>query len=347
MITIKNIKKLLLCLGFAVLCNVAFAQNKLMVENLKSINTQLFCLTTATDTIEFIKIDTVNKKKPVFLFIQGSLPRPLIVDYNNYGYYLAGFNFDVKILNDFNVVEIAMPNTPAMLKETQLDSQGSYVKSKKPYDFDKTYMRRNVIETYVERANAVIDCLMRQEWIEKDSIYVYGHSQGALVATRMAAENENIKIVGFSGSNPLGRYAGIIQETRANAIRGQITEEEVQKEIENNWISWRYMVQATEVPYNWNSDLPATWKSFSQPVVEILANLKQPVFVAYGTRDYHSLACELLPIYFGLSGKTNYQMHPMLGRGHNFELIDEDGKPDWNDVKSNDVIMEFVKFVKQ
>jgi pimeloyl-ACP methyl ester carboxylesterase len=107
------------------------------------------------------------------------------------------------------------------------------------------------------------------------------------------------------------------------------------------------MLQTTNVPADWNSDLPATWKSFSQSVVEILANLKQPVFVAYGTRDYHSVACELLPVYFGFSGKTNYRMHPMIGRGHNFELIDEDGKPDWNDVKSNDVIMEFVKFVKK
>jgi hypothetical protein len=213
---------------------VVFAQNKLTVENLKSINTQLFCLTTATDTIEFIKIDTINEKKPVFLFIQGSLPRPLIVDYSNYGYYLAGFNFDVKIINDFNIIEIAMPNTPAILKETQIDSQGSYVKSKNPYDFDKTYMKRNVIETYTERANAVLDYLLRQEWIEKDSIYVFGHSQGAYVAARLAAENENIKAVAFSGTNPFGRYAGIMQELRAKAIRGQITEDEAQKEIENN-----------------------------------------------------------------------------------------------------------------
>jgi hypothetical protein len=75
-------------------------------------------------------------------------------------------------------------------------------------------------------------------------------------------------------------------------------------------------------------------------------NKKQPVFVAYGTRDYHSISCELLPIYFGFSGKTNYKMHPMLGRGHNFELIDDEGKRIWNDSKWREVMDEFVKFVK-
>jgi hypothetical protein len=65
-----------------------------------------------------------------------------------------------------------------------------------------------------------------------------------------------------------------------------------------------------------------------------------------GTRDYHSLACELLPIYFGLANKTNYKMYPVPGRGHNFELIDDDGKRIWNDSKWSEIIDEFVKFVK-
>jgi hypothetical protein len=39
-------------------------------------------------------------------------------------------------------------------------------------------------------------------------------------------------------------------------------------------------------------------------------------------------------------------MHPMLGRGHNFELIGEDGKSDYRTMKWDEVIKEFVKFVK-
>jgi hypothetical protein len=69
--------------------------------------------------------------------------------------------------------------------------------------------------------------------------------------------------------------------------------------------------------------------------------------VVYGTRDYHSIACELLPIYLGFSGKTNYKMHPVLGRGHNFELIDDYGRIIWNDSKWSEVIDEFVKFVHE
>ncbi|MDR3227573.1 MAG: hypothetical protein LBT56_07885, partial [Prevotellaceae bacterium] len=112
------------------------------------------------------------------------------------------------------------------------------------------------------------------------------------------------------------------------------------------WDNWNYYCYATDIPDNYIGDLPATWKSFSQSVVEILANLKQPLFVVYGTKDYHSVSCELLPIYFGFTGKKNYKLLPMLGRGHNFESVDENGKPNWDDMKTNDVILEFVNFIK-
>ncbi|MDR2127320.1 MAG: hypothetical protein LBP63_10905 [Prevotellaceae bacterium] len=347
MITVKtNIKKILFCCGVVFCCNIAFAQNTLTTENIKQLNLKLFCLTTTTDTIHFVKYDTIDVTKPLILFIQGSLPMPLIVS-NNGNLDANHFSiFNKTIFSQFNVVEISQPNTPPVVSIENLNNQYSYVKSKKPYDYDKTYMKRNVIETYVERANIVIDYLLQQEWIEKDSIYAFGHSQGAYVAARLAAENANIKAIAFSSTNPFGRYAGIIQESRAKAISKQQTEEEVQQQIENNWKSWKYMAQTTDVPDDWNSDLPATWKSFSQSVVEILANLKQPVFITYGTRDYHSIACELLPIYFGSNGKTNYKMHPMLGRGHNYELIDDEGKRIWNDSKWSEVMDEFVKFVQ-
>ncbi|MDR3226770.1 MAG: hypothetical protein LBT56_03770, partial [Prevotellaceae bacterium] len=280
---LKNTPKLFVCVGLIFCCQTVFAQNQLTVENIKQINAQLFCLTTPTDTIEFIKSDTINRKKPLFLFIQGSLPKPIIEDNGNNDYYLVGFNFYVNILKGFNVVVIAMPNTPAIAKNKDLDNQGSYVKSEKPYDYDKTYMKRNVIETYVERANTVVNYLLQQEWIDNDSVLVFGHSQGAYVAARLAAENENITAVCFSGTSPFGRYAGVMQETRAKAITGQITEEQAQEQINNYWDNWNYYCYVTDIPDNYIGDLPATWKSFSQSVVEILANLKQPLFVVYGT----------------------------------------------------------------
>ena len=37
----------------------------------------------ADDTIEFLKADNSNKKMPVFVFIQGSQPIPLVLNYGN------------------------------------------------------------------------------------------------------------------------------------------------------------------------------------------------------------------------------------------------------------------------
>jgi pimeloyl-ACP methyl ester carboxylesterase len=345
MITInKSIKKILFCCSLAFCCNITFAQNKLTAENIPQLNTQLFCLTTATDTIYFIKYDTINERKPLFIFITSSLPIPLIIDYGKAYNIAMATNFyhllDNQIFENFNVVEISQPNIPPIILYEDLDSRGAYK------NHSHLFKERNVSETYVERSNEVINCLLKQEWIDSDSIYIFGHSQGAYIAARVAAANEAVTAIAFASTNPFGRYAGVMmEEARVKAIKGQMTEEEAQKKIEHYWNQWNYMIQMPTVPDDW-MQLPTTWKSFSQSVVDILANLKQPVFVAYGTRDYHSLACELLPIYFGFSGKTNYKMHPMLGRGHNFELIDDEGKPNWDDMKWSEVTVEFMKFVK-
>jgi len=342
----KTFQKLLVCVCLTLCCQAIFAQESVTIKNFNQINTQLFCITTPTDTIHFVKYDTINEKKPLFFFMQGSLPTPLIIDYGEMLYVHPFSVLSKTIFENFNVIAISQPNTPPIVEYEQLDNRACYVKSKEPGDYDKTYMRRNVTETYVERANTVINYLIQEDWIETDSVYVYGHSQGGYVAAHLAAKNESVTAIAFSSTNPFGRYSGLIQEIRSQAINGKITEDDAQKHIEQYWGNWYYLLQTTEVPDNWNSDLPATWIDFSKSVVDVLANLKQPVFVTYGTKGYHSIMCELLPIYFGFQQKMNYKMFPVIGRGHNFELIDSDGKPNYEDMKWEDVLSEFVKFVK-
>ena len=344
--TNKKMYKLFIGIYLTFQSCIVFSQT-LTSENISQLNLKLFCFITPTDTIYFAKYDTVDVKKPLFLFIQGSLPMPLIIDDNGKLESNPFTIFNKLVFEQFNVVIISQPNTPPVVNVKNLNNQYSYIKSENPYDFDTNYMRRNVVETYVERANEVINCLINENLVYSDSIYVYGHSQGAYVTARLAASNENIKAIAFSATNPFGRYFGIMQEIRAKAIKGQMTEEEIQKTIEQDWNNWNYITYTPTVPDNWTGDLPATWISFSQPVVDILANLKQPVFVVYGTRDYHSVACELLPICFGFAKKQNYKMHPVLKRGHNFELIDDDGKRIWTDSKWTEVVNEFVKFIRK
>ena len=237
--------------------STVFSQS-LTVENISQLNIRLFCLTTDTDTIYFAKYDTVDVKKPLLLFIQGSFQMPLISD-NNGKLEANHFRiFNKSVFEQFNVVEISKPNTPPIVNVKNLNHQYSYVKSDNPYDFDKTYQKRDIMETYIERANEVIACLQKQDWIDSDSIFAYGHSQGEDIVVNLAAKNEKIKAIGFSSSNHFGRYAGILQSIRAKAIKGQITEEEAQKRIEQYWNYWNYITNTTTVPDNWTSDLPAT-----------------------------------------------------------------------------------------
>lgn len=54
--------------------------------------------------------------------------------------------------------------------------------------------------------------------------------------------------------------------------------------------------------------------------------------------------CDLLPIYIEIAGKRNYHLKPMLSRGHNFESFNEDGSSNFDDMKWDEVIKDFIRW---
>jgi len=66
---------------------------------ISELNATLYTIQTLDDTITFIKTDTNSVcKKPTLLFCQGSLPIPLIIQYENRWYQFSCFNFDYRKL---------------------------------------------------------------------------------------------------------------------------------------------------------------------------------------------------------------------------------------------------------
>ena len=300
------------------------------------------------DTIEFLKADVSNQQKPVFVFIQGSQPIPLILDYGNQLTATFLNNLDNAILSDYHVVEIAMPNTPLYCDSTFLDDQCRYTPTGKPMEFDPNYVRRNNLDTYLARANAVINYIATQQWADKDNIVVFGHSQGAYVAAALAARNEHVSAVGLASFCPLGRMQGQVMEARLNGVAGKTTMQQSSDKIKEISDYWEYLQSADDEEYlkQRQGDLPSTTKSFSRPVFEEISKLPQPVFIAFGTSDYHSVLCDLFPLYFVQNKKENYKVCPMNNRGHNFEMITQDGTHDWDDIKWHEVTLEFARFAK-
>ena len=322
---------------------------QLVFEQVPSINMQIGHLITDADTISFVKYDTINEKKPLFVFLQGSLPHPLIIQIDEEHLWWANMNnIDTSVLNSCNVIEIVHPYTPIITSMENLDNLYAYSPTKEQGIYDVNYRLNNKLEVYVDRANKVINALAKESWVDKDSIFIYGYSQGCHVATRVANENLLVRAVGLISSNPFGRINSIINDYRTATIQGKMTEEEMQKTLENYYAFWAYMDTIPDTTYikEQQGDIPSNQFGFAKPSVDILCNLKQPLFIAYGTRDPHAVRNELLPFYFIMASKKNYKMRPALGRGHSFEVVRDDGTHDFEDMYPEKISAEFLEYVR-
>lgn len=305
-----------------------------------------FNLKDKNSTIEFLVYETdLTHKKPVLLFLQGSLPIPLIKldDEGNYHYSILE-NFDLeKITKHFHLVAISSPFTPLEAKFDQITKQGFYVPDiSKPREFDVNYLKNDKMEVYIERLNKVIAYLEKQKWVKKDEIHVFGHSQGSRVAVVAAANNKKIKSVGLFGYNPFGRIEQFVREARKEATSGEISWEKADSIIQDN-IDFMQTIQNEDTikakPHY------TSWKSFSKNTFSELLSLKQPIYIAYGTEDNVSDQCDMLPLLFIEKGKSNYVVKRYTGLEHNFFPKDENGQVDYKNGKWKEVIREYLEWM--
>ena len=332
-------KKSFLFIVFLSISTCFFAQRQ--IEN----GLFLHSISNNNDTIDFIVCrNQETTTRPTILFCQGSSPVPLIVDFEEQLFIPSLNNFDYReISKKYNIIVISMPHTPPIARFEQLNRNLQYVSDlNDEHSFDSFYLRDNYLEKYVERAEAVLCSIKNELWVDTTKIAVVGHSQGSYIAVKLAQKNDFIGCVGYFSGNPAGRYTIKIRNERRMANAKHITHAEAQENINRIYEEWRLFNQ-NKVPNGYAGDPPYTWISFTLPLWESLIELKTPIFITYGTMDTNSSeSCELLPVYFEKYGKTNYKILPFVGCGHNFEEIDEDGQPDFNNMYWDKAINEFI-----
>lgn len=306
-----------------------------------------FVVATPQDTIRCIRIaqDTTHPR-PVLLFLQGSLPYPLIVTDNGKAsvFYLDQCDFDYEAISArYDIVLIAKPYTPVAAETSELNEQWQYVPdTAAPQKFDPRYLDADRPEEYVRRTDAVLDYIRRQEWANNKQIILMGHSQGAHIAALVAEHNPDLYAVGYFSGNPAGRFAELIAVQENAAKAGRITREEAQRNLQRLYDQWRHICRDGKD----SGDRAATWMGFSRPYVQRLAALSMPLYIAYGTEDPGGQHSVLLPIYFELAGKHNYHIRAFEGRGHNFETVGKDGKSNYDDIQWKQAIGEFLAWLE-
>ena len=312
----------------------------------KIINNQstAFKLLDKEDPIEFIVYDTqLNHKKPIFLWCQGSLPYPIYVNSKEEGLWIIGggiTNFDVaNIVKNYYLVIISMPKTPLIADEKDInESYWYYGNSKNENQPTLEFQKADYLENYVNRAQKVLKFLNKQKWVDRSKLIVAGSSQGSKVATKIAITNKNVSKLGLFSANPFGRIDQNIREYRKEAEQKQISWEEADKGIEEEYQMFRDAYNPKKLAEK--PELLA-WKSFSVPLLDDWLQFKKPIYLAYGIHDIASDLNDLVPLYFIRENNNNLTLKRYLNLEHNFFEV-ENGIPNHEKPHWEEVMNEFV-----
>ncbi|MEL6674513.1 MAG: hypothetical protein AAFR61_20050 [Bacteroidota bacterium] len=292
-------------------------------------------MTTASDTAP---------AKPLLLFFQGSLPRPLFIETPQGP--MGVFPFDHrKLARAFHLVIIGKPGLPWYASSEQLDGRYAYL-DPNTGTIPLSYLHQHFADTYLRRARKVLDTLLTQSWSQAEKLVVAGHSEGAKIACMFAAQDERVSHLAFLGGNPQGRMDQLIREKRIEALQGRLSHEEAQKEIDSLYKIWADIQQSPHRTDLFWGDSYAAWASFSRPLWRELLALDIPIFVAYGSRDIGAQSCDLLPLLFHEAGKKNLLMKVYPGLDHNFFGQKPDGEPDYEAYNWDKVADEMAAWAK-
>jgi dienelactone hydrolase len=263
-----------------------------------------------------------SNKKPIFFFCQGSLPQPLI-KFDEQGVFgVFPFNPD-SLTNKFHVVIISKPYIPLIADVKTLGNNFTYMDSLG--QFPREYSERNLPDYYVDRNIEIVKFLHKQQWITKKQLIVAGHSEGSTIATLMASKSPLVTHLIYSGGNPMGRIMSIIQQSRAS-----------ESETDNTpygEMQMKYWQEVVENKNNVGGSEGDTYKAtyeFSKPTLESLENLRIPVLVCYGTKDWSAPFNDYLRVEMIRKGKKNFTFLAYIGTEHNYFPLTTGYKPNFD-----------------
>jgi pimeloyl-ACP methyl ester carboxylesterase len=248
------------------------------------------------------------KRKPVFLFVQGSTPQPVIMYDERGAFPMLPFELDT-LLTRYHFIEISKPGIPVIAHTKTLTPNYAYL-NPNTGQMPLAYCQRNYLEYYVARDAAVLRYLTHQPWVQADNITAMGHSEGSNVVARLARKPGPLRRVVYLSGSPLGRMLTVIAGNRQEADSAG---------AENNFAYWEQVV-ASPKENNCLGDthlLVSSLSSTQTPLDDFLHS-KIPVFVGYGTRDRSALLEDYMRLEMIRAGKTNLTFRAYPELEHNF-----------------------------
>jgi pimeloyl-ACP methyl ester carboxylesterase len=283
-----------------------------------------------------------NICKPLIIYFQGSLARPLIINYpndNSYKYSIA-FPFDIENhLSNFHFAVISKPYIPIIANVESLDNQYVYIDSIKKLPPIK-FLERDHLNYYTKRNNKVVKYMKKLLFVKE--IILLGHSEGSRIAFEVAKNSNDVKKLVYLSGNPFGRYMNIVQRERNNNNSNINTNN---KDVFDFYL--KILENKTIHNYEDGGDSFLSWFNYSIPYFEEFIKFNKKVFIGYGTKDDSSPFLDLLNYFVIINKKPNFTFKAYNNKDHSFYEVKKDGTIDYENQYFNIVLNDIINWIQK
>ena len=275
----------------------------------------------------------IERKKPLLFMFSGTsgLPTMLVVKSGDKSLQLGTVPPDQlhSFSDEFHVAFMAKAGTPFC--DTVEVEKIDPMKNLEEYRPSDEYVQKSGMEWEMQAGKLVIDDLCERLFIEGDRIIAIGISEGGLLASRLASEDNRITHLVSVISTGLNQFFSSIINRRMDAAAGRLTHEEAQREAESLFAVYKDIYADPGSTDKWYYGHPyRRWGSFCNFIpVEHLVRLDIPILLVNGTEDRSSpiLQSDYIMLEFIRRGKSNLTYHVVPGMGHSLHgVVVEDGK---------------------
>ena len=311
---------LLLTLLFCLLANLVFGQHTVRYLG----GYTVFTIPFEGDSVTFAVVagkGELTKKKPIFLFRQGSLPIPLfVINPKNNRPSLTQLPitcYDHE--TDQYSITIAKPGIPLLVDDGYLDTLFSTRGNPDMTMYPTQYLQHNYLDYYVRQTNAVLAFVLKQPWADPKQVVFAGGSEGYGVAIKTAYTNPAVTHLIAISDFLDGRMQGQIREERMKGYTGEYTQAEAQRSVEGLQQPWTAICRDSLNTTAQGGDPHKTTYSFSHSHnFTYLLSLNIPLLIIYGTADVGATSNDILPLEFARRGKTNLTVKAYPNHDHTF-----------------------------
>lgn len=276
-------------------------------------------LETPNDTIHYYSFQKNIRTavKGLVIYVQGSDPSPQFFYQIKEGKVLPG----AWIKNDYK--GIPEDHMYVIVEKTGFEGVFEMNETEVPLK----YHQQNSLEHRVAQIDTVVTLL--SERYSPDKVIVYGHSEGAPVAAKLATQNTHITHLGFWAGNALPDFFDFALQSRIALYKGEQTDAQSQESI-NEAIAYFSKVIAEDTMGTAIDDFGYTnkrWWSYAAPPINHLTQLTIPVYVQVSTQNQSAPieSSYLIPLEFARLGKKNLSYNVCQGCDHGFFKTLPDG----------------------